>query len=381
MRALVVALLILFLARPDASALAQAPLPERLKAAIARIDDMAAAEHARDNVGSLSVGVISGGRLVWTKSYGLADMESKTPATADTVYRIGSITKPFTALMLLQLAQEGKVNLSDPVDKYFPEVTKIQKPSAGAPRITLEQLATMTSGLAREPANVSSYNIGRVSDWETTLLAALPHTRYEFAPGSRYFYSNIGYATLGAALARAAGMPYVQYIEERILTPLDMKHTAFERNDAIRSRIATGYNLSPAGHVSSDWAMKQQDGRGYRVPNGGLYSTVGDLSRFVAFELGLGPESVLKKQVLEETFERLSWSSARKDSAYGIGMRIQRVGNLIAFGHGGDVPGYVANARFDRASKTGVIVLRSANGGRFDLRGLTYGALAELGKR
>jgi CubicO group peptidase (beta-lactamase class C family) len=239
----------------------------------------------------------------------------------------------------------------------------------------------MKSGLAREPANSSTHSRGSVSDWETLLIAALPDTRFELAPGSRYLYSNIGYAVLGAALARAAGMPYTQYVQQRILTPLNMQHTAFEPTDSMRPRIAKGYELSDTGRVSSELPSRQQDGRGFRIPNGGLYSTVGDVARFVAFELGNGPEAVLDPQVLRQTFERLSWNSAREESGYGIGMQIRRSGNLVAFGHDGIVPGYVANVRFDCASKTGVIVLRNVHGGRFELRGLTYAALAEIAKQ
>lgn len=370
--------LALCLTWPGAQVRAEPVVPEKLRAAVAKIDAMAAAEHAKDDLGSLTVGVVAGGGLVWTKSYGFADPEEKVPASADTVYRIGSITKMFTALMLLQLLHERKVGLSDPVEKYFPEIDKMPGRSS---RITLEHLATMRSGLAREPANRASHDKGRVADWEAGLIGALPDTRQELAPGTRYLYSNIGYAILGAALSRAAGAPYLQHVHERILAPLKMERTAFEPNDAIRPRLAKGHDVSAAGRVSSLLATQQQEGRGFRVPNGAMYSTVGDLARFVAFELGEGPESVLSGKVLQDTFERFAWTSAREDSDYGIGMRIRRVGNLVAFGHGGNVPGYVASVWFDRVSKTGVIVLRSARGGRFDLNGLSLSALSELAQK
>jgi CubicO group peptidase (beta-lactamase class C family) len=108
------------------SAIGQAPVAPDLRGAIEQVDALAAAEFAKDNRGSVTVGIVSGPELVWTKSYGYADMEKKTPATKDTVYRIGSITKQFTGLMLLQLVEAGKVRLSDPVEKYFPEVNKVE---------------------------------------------------------------------------------------------------------------------------------------------------------------------------------------------------------------------------------------------------------------
>ena len=126
-------------------------------AVIARVDAAATAEFAKDKLGSVTVGLVSGSKLTWTKSYGFADMERKIPASADTIYRIGSITKQFTALMLLQLVQAGKVQLSDPVAKYFPEVNQIPRRFPDAPPITLVQLATHTAGLAREPGDLATY--------------------------------------------------------------------------------------------------------------------------------------------------------------------------------------------------------------------------------
>jgi len=129
----------------------------------AEIDALAAAEFGRRNVGSLTVGVVSGKDLAWTKSYGDADMEKKTAAGADTVYRIGSITKMFTALMLEQLVEAKKVRLSDPVEKYFPEIQQVRDRIPDTPPITLIQLATHTSGLDREPGDTETYVTGPVA--------------------------------------------------------------------------------------------------------------------------------------------------------------------------------------------------------------------------
>jgi hypothetical protein len=140
------------------------------------IDSLIAADLARRPVGSVTAGVVLGKELIWSKSYGDADMEKKTPADTDTVYRTGSITKMFTALMLEQLAEAGKVHLSDPVEKYFPEIKTVQGRYPDAAPITLIQLATHTSGLGREPDNTETYVTGSVANWEKTLIAALPHT-------------------------------------------------------------------------------------------------------------------------------------------------------------------------------------------------------------
>jgi len=359
------ALLCAALFTPTFATGAQAPPTPELRALIERLDAKAAGESAKDNLGSLTVGLVSGTDLVWTRSYGLADMEKKVPATSDTVYRIGSVTKQFTALMLLQLAQDGKVHLSDPVEKYFPEVNKVQGRAPGAPPITLVQLATHTSGLGREPEDTETYLKGAVADWEKVLIAALPHTRYEYEPGSRFSYSNVGYAILGAALGRAAGQPYVEYVQQRIFKPLGMSHSFFEPDARTRSSIARGY-LNEDGKVDTAEAEREHQGRGYKVPNGAIYTTVGDMARFVAFEMGAEAPQVLKKESLDESFERLVTANAGFTRGYGTGFQVLRLGDSVVYGHNGGVAGYQAEAFFDRKSRTGVVILKSSVGGPFD---------------
>ncbi len=359
------------------SAIGQSPVAPDLRGAIEKVDALAAAEFAKDNRGSVTIGIVSGPDLVWTKSYGYADMEKKTPATRDTVYRIGSITKQFTALMLLQLVEAGKVRLSDPVEKYFPEVNKVEGRFAGAPPITLVQLATHTSGLGREPADLPTYLKGPVSEWEKVMIAALPRTKYDFEPGTRFHYSNIGYAILGATLSRAAGQSYVDYMAQKIFTPLGMTHTAFEPNEKIKPNLAKGYDVQ-GDRLDAETPEREHQGRGYKVPNGAMYTTVGDLARFLAFELGHGPESALKKVTLEDNFSRVNSATGQLTLGYGIGFMAGRSPNFIAYGHGGAVAGYRAEAYVDRASGLGVIALRNFGGGQFDLSGLVERALQTL---
>ncbi len=349
-----------------------------LRALAERLDRQASSEFAKDGLGSVTVGLVSDAGLVWTRSYGLADMEKKVPATSDTVYRIGSVTKQFTALMLLQLVQDGKVHLSDPVEKYFPEVNKVQGRLPGSPPITLVQLATHTSGLDREPEDTETYLKGPVADWEKVLIAALPHTRYAYEPGTRFSYSNVGYAILGAALGRAAGRPYVEYVQERIFKPLGMSHSFFEPDGQTRPRIAKGY-LSEDGKVESETSEREHQGRGYKVPNGAVYTTAGDMARFVAFELGAEAEPVLKKESLEESFESLVTTNPGFTRGYGTGFQVLRLGDAVVYGHNGGVAGYQAEAFFDRKSRVGVVILKSSLGGPFDTSTLLR-AVFERGK-
>jgi CubicO group peptidase (beta-lactamase class C family) len=356
------------------SAAADQPgLKPSLQRALSEVDSLAAAEWYKDRRGSLTIGVVTDGRLAWTRSYGFADMEQRVPATRHTVYRIGSVTKEFTGLMLLQLAEAGKVRLADPVEKYFPEVNLVRGRFPNAPPITLIQLATMRAGLSREPEHFSRYLRGPVSDWEKILISALPHARYDFEPGTRFQYSNIGYAILGAALSRAARHSYVDYVQEHIFAPLKMKRSAFEPN-GILPFLAKGYDLRK-GQIDSRTPEHEHQGRGYKVPNGAIYSTIEDMARFVAFQLSDGQPGVLRKEGLSYLFRVASVNAA---SGYGLATQIDRHGDLLILGHSGVVAGYVADAIFDCQSHIGVIVLRNASGGPVKIQALSKGALQLL---
>lgn len=368
--------------RPAPTAPVRVKTTQELQLEIARVDQLFAAEEARDNIASVTVGVVSGPNLVWTKSYGLANIARKIPANSDTTYRIGSITKQFTAIMLLQLVRDGKVHLSDPVGKYYPEIKNISNAYPYAPPITLLQLATHTSGLAREPGDkqtpTETFLTGQVADWEKTLAAALPHTHYAYEPGTRYSYSNIGFAILGAALARAAGEPYTSYVQEHILAPLGMTHTGFEQNPAILRTLAQGYEIRNGVPDPRPASTDLRNGRGYKIPNGALFTTVGDLARFVSFEMGYGPDSVLEKSVLDDFHSRVYSANGDLSYGYGIGFMLMRKGDVIALGHGGSVAGFRAGAYYSPSTKVGIIFLRNAGGGRFRLGAVSLDALAAL---
>lgn len=343
---------------------------ESLRSQLTEVDSLIAAGLAELPVGGVTAGVVVGRQLIWSKSYGYADMEKKIPADADTVYRIGSITKMFTALMLEQLADGGKVRLSDPVEKHFPEIKLVKGRFPDAPPITLVQLATHTSGLAREPDHKEMYVTGAVADWEKTLIAALPHVRQEHEPGTRFSYSNIGFAILGAALSRAAGESYVEYVLKHILEPLGMTHSAFERNTQMSLHLSKGYQLAEQGDaVDSETPQREHEtGRGYKVPNGAMYATMRDLARFASFMMGQGPESVLKTSSLDRYLKHTAvHADIGLDYGYGMGFEVHRRDSYVCFGHGGNVAGYAAMLLMNRAKGIGMIVFSNGAADPFNL--------------
>jgi CubicO group peptidase (beta-lactamase class C family) len=352
------------------------------KARFAQIDAMVAAAFAKRPYGGVTIGVVQGKQWVWTSSYGDADMEKKLPAEKDTVYRIGSVTKMFTALMLEQLADSGKLRLSDPAEKYLPEVKLVPGATPDAPPITLIQLATHTSGLGREPDHTATYVKGPVADWEKTLVAALPQTHHIADPGTRFSYSNIGYAVLGAALSHAAGEPYVDYVPRHIFAPLGMSHSSLDTTDAMLPHLSVGYDVTGTKADATVSQRELKTGRGYKVPNGAIFTTVGDMAHFASFLMGDGPdEGVLPTADLKRYQQDVVPADVGLTNGYGIGFMVERRDNYIAFGHGGAVSGYQAALEINLNAEVGVIVLANSVGdGAIDSEALALQSLDLLSK-
>lgn len=338
----------------------------KLDAALASLDAQLAADFAKDGVGGASIGVIAGGRLVWTANYGYADMEAKRAPTSDTAYRIGSITKQFTALALLRQVEAGTMKLTDPLEKHVPEIKQLKARQDGWPAPTLLQAATMMSGIAREPGQeCREHSVGAVAVWQQKVLGCLPVTSYAHEPGTQYLYSNIGYASLGLAVERAGGRPFTDQVMEGIVRPLGMTRTGWEPHAALRSDLAHGYTRRD-GKPDRARADRELEGRGYRVPNGALFSTVNDLARFVTWEIEAPGAPVLKQETQRFNYARTHSANGAMTSGYGLGFMVTRRGDLVALGHGGSTAGFRASALFDPRSRTGVVVLRNAEGGSFD---------------
>ena len=345
------------------------------------IDSIADAEFRRDSLGSITVAIVNGRELVWAKSYGFTDRQRTQRATPATVYRIASVTKQFTAIALLQLAERKVLRVSDPVVQYVPEIRTVlglvRPPS-------LVQLATMTSGLARTSADQGKSSKGPLDTWMETLLTALPETDAVSEPGTTYRYSNVGYGVLGAAVSRAAKEPFVEYVRARILRPLGMTSTDFVLSETMRRRLAAGvdYDVLVKDSLNyEDAAASHRTGPGGGVPNGALYSTVEDLAKLVSLELGFGPDSVLspgaialRNAVPVAAQPHLYWG-------YGLGTQVQRYADTVMVGHSGNTSGYTSQVWYDVSRAFGVIVLRSAGGGQADahrLAGLAFRKLVSL---
>ncbi|HAA22189.1 MAG TPA: hypothetical protein DCP28_26755, partial [Cytophagales bacterium] len=215
-----------------------------------------------DNLhGAMSAALIKDGELLWTQAFGWVGPESSDRATDSTLFRIGSITKSFTAFLMLQLHEEGVIRLDDPIENYLPEVRQLRGYAQHAP-FTFLQLASHTAGLQREP-DWEEANRGPIGAWEEKLIEALAFTGFADAPGTQYRYSNIGYGILGLALGRAAQEPFIELVQRKIFDPLGMQHSYFVVPEEQMRHLARGLEGGPFGELRTDIPEEEHAGRGY----------------------------------------------------------------------------------------------------------------------
>jgi CubicO group peptidase (beta-lactamase class C family) len=307
------------------------------------------------------VGLVAGGELAWSQGFAHGggparpDDGART-LDADTLFRVASITKTFTATAIVQLRDSGKLHLDDPLVKHVPEFGAVENPFGPIEEITLRRLASHSSGLYGEPPgdHWSTLRFPTRDEW----LAGLPQVKIAIPPGSAFKYSNLAYTLLGEVIERLSGQPYVEYMQQAIFEPLGMASSAYELTDQLRSRAAAGHLPHPFEDVAEIAPPSPLSGM---AAAGQLWTTVRDLSRWIAFHLVI-------KGAVENSAQTLRWESRREmqravyvdpawASGYGVGWAIRRSGERVFHGHGGSVPGYRSQILFNAALKIGIIVL------------------------
>ncbi|MEQ1893596.1 MAG: serine hydrolase domain-containing protein [Planctomycetota bacterium] len=328
-----------------------------------------------DDIGSIATGVSVGVELIFAEGIGLRDRARELDAGADTIYRIGSIAKPITAVTLMVLVRRGTVALDDPVVKHLPEFAGLGGGVPAARAITLRQLASHTAGLAREP-ELEGADAGPIAQWEEKVLASIPKTALGQQPGAAFAYSNIGYGILGLALSRAAREPFPELVHRLVFEPLGMTSSSFVVAPSLAARLALGYEQDGAGNIDGEQAAREHAGRGYKVPNGGVYSTAADLGRFMALMSGALGDDVLDAPARAEMLKR---QTPVGGEAYGLGFSLtsDAQGNEFV-AHSGGIAGYTAQLVFHPRSRIGVVLLRNYAGGRVDLQQRAEGLLTAL---
>jgi CubicO group peptidase (beta-lactamase class C family) len=295
---------------------------------------------------SIAASVVRDGELIWETGVGAADVREQRDATPDTQYRVGSITKTFTAAAIMQLRDEGKVSLDDTLDTHI-------EAAAHAP--TLRSLLSHTSGMQRETHDDAWLHNRFASVPE--LLETLGEAEQVLASGARFHYSNLAFALLGIVVERVSGMPYVEYVEQRLFEPLGLSRTTFEPVEP----AATGYLVQP--YVEGVWDEAPVE-TGAWIAAGQVWGTVRDLARWAAF-LADPDESVLARRTVEEmrTVQSIA-DHVRWTGGYGLGLQLLRDGERILAGHGGSMPGFIASVLVSPADKIGAALLTNSSTAR-----------------
>lgn len=290
-----------------------------------------------------SVLVLRDGQPVLRRSYGLADLEARIPATAATNYRLASVSKQFTAASILLLAEDGKLTLDDPVKQWLPSLP------AAADRITLRHLLSHTSGLIDYEDVMPAQVQEQLHDADVLRLLEGQDRTY-FPPGSAYRYSNSAYALLALIVGKASGLDFASFLRERIFKPLDMDNTlALEAGKSSVANRAYGHS-----EVDGSWVRTDQSSTSAVLGDGGIYSSIDDLSKWDA---ALYDERLLKAASLQQAFSPATTTNEPDVPHYGFGWRI----NGDVLWHSGESIGFRNVIVRNPKQRLTVVVLSNRN--------------------
>ena len=353
-----VALLTLTLPAPLEAATHELAQQPEVADAIALLELWIEEQRTYRDVPGLSIGVIHDQELIWARGFGVSDLETRTPATTATVYRIGSITKLFTSVAVLQLRDAGKLRLDDPVSRHL-EWFEVQSSFPGEPEITVRHLLTHTSGLPREAA--FPYWTTHQFPTREQVRAAVPDQQAIFAPATRYKYSNLGIALLGEIVTTVSGQPYAEYLEHRVLSPLGMRSSSVDPGDDLRDRMTTAY-LRRQSDGGRDIAEYYDTGA--IAPAANMVSTIEDLARFASLQFRdlpkAGGTQILRGSTIRE-MHRPHWIKADWQSGRGLGFSVARRDGKTTVSHGGWVAGHRSHLMLVPSEKIAVIAITNAD--------------------
>jgi CubicO group peptidase (beta-lactamase class C family) len=298
----------------------------------------------------VSAGLVRDGRLVWSTHVGAArldeDLRTGAPADDETQFMIGSVTKTFTALVVMSLRDEGLVSLDDTLERYLPGTRH--------GRVRLRQMLAHASGLQREP-------VGNI--WESlsaperdAFLAGVEEAEQVLPPHHAFHYSNLAYGLLGQVVEQVTGQDWEAAVRNRVLEPLGMSRTGLTPADD----RAHGYQVDPYAGTATEEPLFSLNAT---APLGGLWSTVSDMARYAAY-LADPDDRVVRQATVEEMCRPLVMTDVDGwTGAYGLGFGMGRRGDRVYVGHGGAMPGYVTGLRVRRRERVGAIVFANATSG------------------
>lgn len=304
-----------------------------------------------DRMPGLSVGIIHNGKLVYKAGFGYADLEQEIKATSKTQYRIASISKTFTTIAILQLVEQGKINLDDPISKYL-RWFKVESKTGDSKSITIRQVLTHSAGIFRD---------GTTPHWENDKFPSLKDFRKQWSEKSitfenltKFKYSNFGFSILGQVIQAVSGTDYENYMKKNVISPLGMKNTEPDFIEDTKL-LAKGYGRvipnQDEREVFNHTATKSF------APATGFLSSVEDLAKFVsALSLKHKAKNPILGRELKKEMLREHWRTI-EDEWYGFGVDVYKIENRKIVGHSGGFPGFITQISLDTENDIGVITL------------------------
>jgi D-alanyl-D-alanine carboxypeptidase len=317
-----------------------------------------------------AVGVVHEGELAWAGGVGFADRAARRPSDPKTLYRIASITKTFTATAVMQLRDAGSLALDDPAVTYLPELEAAQSPLGHIESLTIRRLLSHESGLQSEPPGTDWSDVLYEDDPART-LARVAEIATRVPVHTQWKYSNLAYQLLGEIVSRVSGMPYPRYLRAKLLRPLGMTATSLDPLPArLRQRRAVGYEP----RFLSDELELAPDDESIFGAEGGLWSCVEDLARWLSHQLADEP-TIVAKDKLREMHKPRYLVDEEWTQAWCIGWYARRREDVVWIMHSGGYYGFITNACFEPKEKVGAIALVNGIGNATELA-LQLGTIA-----
>jgi CubicO group peptidase (beta-lactamase class C family) len=315
------------LAAPPRSVSGDPAPPASAEDLAARMDALLAPAYPADGPGAAVI-VVRDGVTLFRKGYGLASVELGVPIRPEMSFRLGSVTKQFTAAAILLLAEQGKLSLDDEITRFLPDYPTHRR------KITVRHLLTHTSGVANY-TDLAGFEARQREDiTPDRLVESFKGEPMLFAPGTRFEYDNSGYALLGVIVEKASGTTYEKFLKEEILDPLGMSRTADGRSEAILPGRVCGYSKRGGALVNAEYVSMSQ-----HFAASSLLSSVDDLAKWDA---ALYTEKILKTGSIREMFTPYRLASG-ESTGYGLGWAITDEAGLVFQEHGGGINGFLAS--------------------------------------
>jgi CubicO group peptidase (beta-lactamase class C family)/D-alanyl-D-alanine dipeptidase len=317
---------------------------------IALLESMIAHEMRDKDIPALSIAIVDSQRVVWARGFGWADSAKGVRATAETIYRIGSVSKLFTDIAVMQLVERGELALDADVRRYLPN---FQPRNTYGKAITLRQLMSHRSGLVREPPAGHYFDSGGTSLGET--IRSLNNTTLIFPPESTTKYSNAGIAAVGFVLERVRGEPFARYVKRAVLDPIGMRASAFEPTAPVRQLLSKAQMWTLHGTTFDAPTFELG-----MAPAGSMYSSVLDMTSFIKVLLR-GGEGLLRRETLD-TMWTPQYAPPGSISGFGLGFAISASGGEKIVRHGGAIYGFATELIVVPGAQLGVIVAAAKDG-------------------